>query len=251
MFGEYTETVDRSALSKSLANGPDVAWLTNHRGVTMARTTNGTLELKVKTNEDGYQGLYSDAYLNPDRQDVRDIVSAIVDGLVDEMSFGFMLNDGVWNDDYTEFRITEADINRGDVSAVNYGANPFTSIQARTADVLEDLNRIPTVALVRAQQIIAERTVSGAGLDLSKRSSERYQRAVTNLERIIREVGHDSFDLSDIADWDIVDETGEDDETPESEDKSDEERSAREVPNADSGIPVYLWETRLKSLKEH
>jgi hypothetical protein len=48
-----------------------------------------------------------------------------------------------WNDEYTEFRITEADINRGDVSAVNYGANPYTSIEARASEFLDLADRIP------------------------------------------------------------------------------------------------------------
>lgn len=138
MFGSYRETMANSSLDKSLANNPDVAFLVNHRGVTMARSTKDSLDL----NKDS-TGLHIHALLNADRQDVRDLASAIGDGLIDEMSFAFMLNQGEWNDDYTEFRITEADINRGDVSAVNYGANPFTSIQARSADWLADIDRVP------------------------------------------------------------------------------------------------------------
>lgn len=157
MFGSYIETVDSGALNKSLQNSPDVAWLVNHRGVTMARTTNGTLELAKRSTEDGYTGLHTDAWLNPDRQDVRDIVSAVVDELVDEMSFAFMLNDGQWNEDYTEFRITEADINRGDVSAVNYGANPYTSIQARSTEWLDDIERVPAVVARAALDRIKRR----------------------------------------------------------------------------------------------
>ena len=45
MFGPYDEIVEKTALDKSLAADPDVAFLVNHRGVTMARTTNSTLEL--------------------------------------------------------------------------------------------------------------------------------------------------------------------------------------------------------------
>jgi len=140
MFGPYKESVDFGALDKSLSKGPDVAFLVNHKGVTMARTTNNSLVLQKDST-----GLQVEAFLNADRQDVRDLASAIADGLVDEMSFAFMLNEGEWNDDWDEFRITEADINRGDVSAVNYGANPYTSIAARSADWLEDIERVPVV----------------------------------------------------------------------------------------------------------
>lgn len=136
--GDYTESVNALALDKSLANGPDVAFLVNHRGVTMARTTNGSLELNRDTT-----GLGARAFLNAERQDVRDLASAIDDKLIDEMSFAFMLNDGKWNDDYTQFEIMEADINRGDVSAVNYGANPYTSIEARAAAWLADAELMP------------------------------------------------------------------------------------------------------------
>jgi len=137
MFGSYKETMGSEALDKSLANSPDVAFLVNHRGVTMARSTKDSLTLAKDST-----GLHVHALLNADRQDVRDLASAIGDGLIDEMSFAFMLNEGVWNDDFDEFRITEADINRGDVSAVNYGANPYTSIQARAADWLADIPRL-------------------------------------------------------------------------------------------------------------
>lgn len=208
MFGEYNEVIDYGALSKSLAANPDVAWLVNHRGVTMARTTNGTLELGVRATDDGYQGLYTDAYLNPDRQDVRDIVSAIVDGLVDEMSFAFMLNDGTWNDDYSEFRITEADINRGDVSAVNYGANPFTSIQARTSEILEDIKRLPAVALGRAREIITVRSADeyeNAALSVAGDSRSRYVRAAKFWRDVSRSVGYDGVvdDLPELRALDI------------------------------------------------
>lgn len=246
MFGEYKEIVDYGALDKSLANKPDVAWLVNHRGVTMARTTNGTLELDVRAMDDGYRGFHSDAYLNPDRQDVRDIVSAVVDELVDEMSFAFMLNDGAWNDDYTEFRIMEADINRGDVSAVNYGANPFTSIQARTAEILADIERLPASALSRAQQIVAKRIFRSAATDLSQRSAERYQRAAESLERIAHDAGLDDFDLSDIADWEIEDETGEDDEPETPEERSANKSDLVHIPG---GKSLSLWTSRLENLK--
>jgi HK97 family phage prohead protease len=144
MFGSYGETVDSVSFDKSLAADPDVAFLLNHRGMTMARTNNGTLTVYKDST-----GLGMHAFLNAARQDVRDLASAINDKLVDEMSFAFMLNDGAWSDDYEHFTILEADINRGDVSAVNYGASPYTSIEARSAEFMQDLARMP-VALAQA-----------------------------------------------------------------------------------------------------
>lgn len=164
MFGEYEETADSGMLDKSLAMKPDVAFLVNHRGVTMARTTNGTLDLEKDST-----GLAIHGYLNADRQDVRDLASAIRDGLVDEMSFAFMLNAGEWNDDFTQFRITEADINRGDVSAVNYGANPYTSISARSAEWLSMVDLVPASVARAGISRLSQRTDFGSlGADFSK-----------------------------------------------------------------------------------
>lgn len=152
MFGSYTEIIDSHCLDASLAASPDVAFLVNHRGMTMARTTNGTLDLTADAT-----GLANHALLNAERQDVRDLASAINDKLVDEMSFAFMLLDGTWNDDYSVFRITEADINRGDVSAVNYGANPYTSITARASEWLADAERMPPAVARAALARLAKR----------------------------------------------------------------------------------------------
>jgi HK97 family phage prohead protease len=141
MFGSYNETVDGAAFNDTLSRNPDVAFLVNHRGVTMARTTNGSLELTKDTT-----GLGQHAFLNAERQDVRDLASAINDELVTEMSFAFILEDGMWNDDCSEFRIMKVSIDRGDVSAVNYGASPWTSIEARSAEFIALTKRMPAFA---------------------------------------------------------------------------------------------------------
>lgn len=141
MFGPYTEEIAPGAFDETLAANPDVAYLVNHMGVTMARTTNGTLELEA----DGL-GLRTRGFVNPARQDVRDLVTAIDDRNITEMSFAFMITDGDWNDAWDEFTINSVDIDRGDVSAVNYGANPFTSVAARSSEILRDLSRLPAGA---------------------------------------------------------------------------------------------------------
>lgn len=138
MFGEYDEVVSQGAFDETLSKNPDVAYLVNHRGVTMARTTNGSLELKA----DG-KGLHTTGYLNAKRTDVKDLVTAIEDRDVTEMSFAFRIDDGEWSEDYTEFRIHKVDLDRGDVSAVNYGASPHTSVSARQAEVMADLEKLP------------------------------------------------------------------------------------------------------------
>ncbi len=143
MFGEYEEVIDRAAFNETLSADPDVAFLVNHKGVTMARSRPNvrgqrSLELGMTGT-----GLGSVAYVNPARQDVKDLVHAINDEDVTEMSFAFRIDDGDWNEDYTEFRIRQVNIDRGDVSAVNYGANPYTSIGARSVELMADLDRLP------------------------------------------------------------------------------------------------------------
>lgn len=161
-FGPYSEGVRAAAGAASLGRKPDVAFLENHRGITMARTTNGTLDLTELPT-----GLEYDAYVNPERQDVRDLLSAVDDGLVSESSFAFWITDGEWNDDYTEFWIKAYDIHRGDVSAVNYGANPYTSVAARAHEVLADLDHLP-VGAMRAAHARLERCLP----DLGQRGSQ-------------------------------------------------------------------------------
>jgi HK97 family phage prohead protease len=146
MFGPYEEIIAREAFTATLAADPDVAFLVNHRGLTMARTrakegSQRTLSLRMVD-----QGLESDAWVNPARGDVKDLVIAIDDDNIDQMSFAFMLEEGWWSDDFTQLKITQVDMDRGDTSAVNYGANPYTSIAARSREILEDLVRLPTGA---------------------------------------------------------------------------------------------------------
>lgn len=153
-WGPYDEVIDARAFDNTLARDPDVAFLLNHRGMTMARTKAKTLTLSVDD-----QGLRSEAFLNPDRSDVRDMVLAIDDGNIDEMSFAFRIVRGQWSPDYTEYRILEVDLDRGDVSAVNYGANPNTSISARAKQALAAIEDLPPTILravaARAEERLA------------------------------------------------------------------------------------------------
>lgn len=151
-MGCYDEIIKSSAFTETLASNPDVSFLVNHKGVTMARTKSGTLTLSM-----GDTGLVADAFCNPTRTDVSDLAAAIGDGDVDEMSFAFMLEEGRWSEDYTTFTITKLDINRGDVSAVNYGANPYTSIAARTPSIIGDLRHLNTAAARKAIEVLNDR----------------------------------------------------------------------------------------------
>jgi HK97 family phage prohead protease len=138
--GEYREQVRAGAGALTLAAKPEVAFLTNHAGMAMARTTASTLELR----EDELGG-WHDAWLNPARNDVHDLVIAIDDRDIPQMSYAFMIPDGCgeWSADFSSFDIVRYDIDGGDVSAVNFGANPYTDISARSSEVLDELEHLP------------------------------------------------------------------------------------------------------------
>mgnify|MGYP001616940558 CR=1 FL=1 len=125
-YGDYDEMISRGAFKKTLSERADVAFLLNHEGLTMARTMNGTLRL----NEDEV-GLGIDADLDSRRSDVGDLLMAIERGDVTEMSFAFKVLSQDWDANYDKRTIREVSLDRGDVSAVNYGANPNTVIAAR------------------------------------------------------------------------------------------------------------------------
>lgn len=156
MFGPYTEVVSASAFDVTLSANPDVVFLENHTGRAMARTSAGTLTLSADEH-----GLRSEAMLNPTRTDVQDLTAAITDGAVTEMSFAFRIVDGQWSPDYTEYRINAVDLDRGDVSAVTYGANPHTSIEARAAGFIAAIDDMgeeqARAALARLQDRFGQR----------------------------------------------------------------------------------------------
>jgi uncharacterized protein len=123
-YGQYTETVARGAFQRTLSSNPDVNFLVNHEGVSMARTRAGSLRLAEDDT-----GLHVEARLDPSRPDVQTVRSAIENAELDEMSFSFRLDpDGdKWNDSGTKRRLISLNMDRGaDVSVVNFGASPHT-----------------------------------------------------------------------------------------------------------------------------
>jgi HK97 family phage prohead protease len=138
MLGDYTEVIRRGAFAKTLGEGADVPFKVNHAGLTLARTKSGTMRLSEDST-----GLHVEADLDPRAPSVLDLQVAMERGDVDEMSFGFQVTRQEWSPDWTQRDITEVNLNKGDVSAVNYGANPATagaSLRSReAAEVLREL----------------------------------------------------------------------------------------------------------------
>lgn len=124
-MGDYVESIARGAFTKSLADGADVPFKINHAGMTLARTKSGTLRLDPKDSH----GLGTEADLDPKNSSVRDLQSAMERGDVDEMSFTFMPVAGgdVWSEGSTRCVRTAVNLHKGDVSVVNFGANPATA----------------------------------------------------------------------------------------------------------------------------
>jgi HK97 family phage prohead protease len=121
-LGPFTEVVRAGAFKKTLSEGADVPFLINHSGLTLARTRSGTMHL----SEDD-TGLYTEADLDPASSLVQDLRSAMDRGDVDEMSFAFYVLRQQWSPDYDQRDILEVSLNKGDVSVVNFGANPHTA----------------------------------------------------------------------------------------------------------------------------
>jgi HK97 family phage prohead protease len=124
MFGPYTEEVAAGAFNSSLLRADlDVPLVLQHQDLRrIARTTNGSLRLSEDSS-----GLLVEADLDPTDQDVQYIEPKLRSGLIDEMSFKFRINAGEWSPDWSTYRITDVDINRGDVAIVGYGASPHTA----------------------------------------------------------------------------------------------------------------------------
>lgn len=142
--GGWLEQVDRRAFDVTLNSNPDVHFLINHEGVTLARTKSGTLSLATDK-----KGLLAEARI--DRRDPmgQSLEVKMERGDLDEMSFAFRTVRQEWDSDYTERRLLEVNIDKGDVSVVNNGANDKTRI--RIADTRDALSVLAAADLVEVR----------------------------------------------------------------------------------------------------
>lgn len=141
--GGWDETITAGALAKTMSEKPDVAFLINHTGMTLARTKSGTLRLSTDTT-----GLKTEADLDGRSQTARELAIAMERGDMDEMSMAFWVlrdkwltaeGDEVpwWDLSGIKRVITEIRIHKGDVSVVNYGANDATSAEVSARALLK------------------------------------------------------------------------------------------------------------------
>lgn len=123
------EQIDPHALDE--ADLSDVIFQENHEGSPLARIRNNSLEVGV----DEY-GAWCIADLGGCQRG-RELYESICSGLIDEMSFGFIIDSTDESDGYTSLKDDEGDYHTTitriakvyDCSAVTFGANPTTDIE--------------------------------------------------------------------------------------------------------------------------
>lgn len=143
--GYYREIIDRDALKE--ADLSDVMLLANHndRMIPIARHRRGKRS-SMDINVDG-EGLTFTAKVDvQNNQTAAEICSAIERGDIDDMSFAFTIEEDEWTDLDKNMKDPAILPTRRikkigkvfEISAVNEGAYPQTSISARSSDSLEN-----------------------------------------------------------------------------------------------------------------
>lgn len=166
--GGWIEQLDPRAFERTLKEKPDLHLLINHAGMPLARTKSGTLQLSTDDH-----GLKVVAQLDRRDPEVQALAVKMERGDLDEMSFAFRVKGQKWEatDEFPEDpealrTITEVSLHKGDVSVVNWGANPTTSAGIRSAsDALRYLADCDESELVeaRADDDIAKRAFEKLG----------------------------------------------------------------------------------------
>lgn len=181
-MGSFTESVERSALKRTLSRNPNVVLNINHDGLPLARTTSGTLRLGTDAH-----GFTVSADLEPRDPDVQKILYKLERRDLEDMSWAFRVTVDEWtvHENGEESRvIKEVNIDGGDVSIVTNGANPGT-----TADPLRSALKVfadPELDL----KVLAECRAEGFDLDVIRKNlallDERPQRKTLSLAAAAR-----------------------------------------------------------------
>lgn len=140
---KYSEQIDAKAFDD--ADMSDVIFLYNHEGMVYARQKNGTL--KVSTDD---HGLLTEADLSSTTES-RGLFEAIDSGLIDQMSFAFVVTE----DAYDRETHTRTILKIGkvyDVSAVSIPANPGTDIGVATRSRFDGFIEAEKVELLERER---------------------------------------------------------------------------------------------------
>lgn len=128
----------------------DVVFQYNHSGMVYARSRSRKLDGPTLTLAVDETGLFVRADLSK-TQASREIYEAIECGLIDQMSFGFTIEEETYNKTSRTFRIEKVR-KLYDVSAVDFPANPDTSIDVATRSRCEGV-----IAAEQQEQLGVER----------------------------------------------------------------------------------------------
>jgi HK97 family phage prohead protease len=138
--GLFDEVIKRGAFKRSLGTQTlDCVLRMEHVDLPLARTTgkvtlaDGTEQATLTLTEDPV-GLRVEALLDPEDPDVQRLVPKMRRGDLNEMSFAFRCIDENWSEDYELRTVLTAEIHRGDVSIVTYGASDATASSLRSQD---------------------------------------------------------------------------------------------------------------------
>lgn len=125
LYDGVYEVIDFGALDN--ADMSDVIFQANHTGLPLARTRNNTLSLECDS-----KGLHIMSRLDGSLR-ARDVHEAIKNGLIDRMSWGFIVDEDGYEYDRAEKTMHIVRVKRVlDVSAVSFPANEGTEIHARS-----------------------------------------------------------------------------------------------------------------------
>ena len=142
--GGWTEYVNRAAFDTTLKAKPDVVLLENHTGGPLARTSAGNLTLGTDST-----GLLSRAVLDLRDPQAKSVYVKLDQGNYNEMSFAFRVKANTWTEDDTVRSLDEVSLHKGDVSIVNFGANPYTSVGLRSMAELRAMAEQVDAAMAR------------------------------------------------------------------------------------------------------
>ncbi|PHD29928.1 HK97 family phage prohead protease [Bacillus wiedmannii] len=133
---KFVERVLPGTFNKAIQNGNEIHFLAEHENAKiLSSTRNGSLNLREDEN-----GLYMEATIS-DTSWGRDYHTLIKDGIIQNMSFGMQVTGDTWNkrsDGIYERSIS--DLYLAEVSAVRNPAYVQSTIQARSIEVIEDVD---------------------------------------------------------------------------------------------------------------
>ncbi|HHP5633465.1 TPA: HK97 family phage prohead protease [Bacillus paranthracis] len=179
---KFVERILPGAFRKAIQNGNEIHFLAEHENAKiLSSTRNGSLNLREDEN-----GLYMEATIS-DTSWGRDYHTLITDGIIKNMSFGMQVTEDKW--DKRSDGVYERSISGlylAEVSAVRNPAYVQSTIQARTIEVVEDVN-IPEKNDTEDKPMVEEKRELTIEEELKAKKI-----SLGNCERLAKVAGSDS-----------------------------------------------------------